>query len=83
MKHVCNVYNCVSTDKLLKYLILLQDMESVDAVIASQVQSVIVVAEDLYVSDLIFVVAERNILCKVTSKKVTDALLVLLATYNI
>ena len=49
MKHVCNVYNCVSTDKLLKYLILLQDMESVDAVIASQVQPVIVVAEDLYV----------------------------------
>ena len=72
MKHVCNVYNCVSTDKLLKYLILLQDMESVDAVIASQVQPVIVVAEDLYVSNLMYVVAERNILCKVTSKKVTD-----------
>ena len=83
MKHVCNVYNCVNTDKLLKYLLLLQDMESVDAVIASQVQPVIVVAEDLYVSDLMHVVAERNILCKVTSKKVTDALLVLLATYHI
>ena len=58
-------------------------MESVDAVIASQVQTVIVVAGDLYVSDLMYVVAERNILCKVTSKKVTDALLVLLATYYI
>ena len=44
---------------------------------------VIVVAEDLYVSDLMYVVAERNILCKLTSKKVTDALLVLLATYYI
>ena len=30
-----------------------------------------------------YVVAERNILCNVTSKKVTDALLVLLATYYI
>ena len=71
MKHVCNVcnvynvYNCVSTDQLLKYLILLQDMESVDAVIASQVQPAIVVAEDFYVSDLMYVVAERNILYKV------------------
>ena len=83
MKHVCNVYNCISTDKLLKYLILLQDMESVDSVMASQVQPVIVVAEDLYASDLMYVVAERNILCKVTSKKVTDTLFVLLATYYI
>ena len=65
MKHVCNVYNCVSTDQLLKYLILLQDMESVDAVIASQVQPAIVVAEDFHVSDLMYVVAEKNILYKV------------------
>ena len=50
---------------------------------ASQVQPVIVVAEDLYASDLMYVVAERNILCKVTSKKVTDTLFVLLATYYI
>lgn len=56
-------------------------MESLDRVIKNQIQPAIVMANDLYQADLMYVVAEGDILCDIRSKKIHDALITLLATY--
>ena len=54
-----------------------------DQTIVKQVQPCIVVVDDLYDSEIMYVVAEGTILCDVTTKKISDALVALLATYYI
>lgn len=41
------------------------------------------VVDDLYESDVLYVVAEGLILCNIITKKISDALVALLATYYI
>jgi hypothetical protein len=41
------------------------------------------VVDDLYESEILYVVAEGMVLCDVTTKKMSDALVALLATYYI
>ncbi|XP_046863230.1 uncharacterized protein LOC124456974 [Xenia sp. Carnegie-2017] len=52
-----------------------------DEKIRTQIQPCILVVDDLYQSDTIYVVAEGIFLCHVTTKKIGDALVALLATY--
>ncbi|XP_046862965.1 uncharacterized protein LOC124456600 [Xenia sp. Carnegie-2017] len=54
-----------------------------DEEIRTQIQPCILVVDDIYQSDLIYVVAEGIVLCHVTTKKIGDALVALLATYYI
>ena len=52
-----------------------------DNAIKDQIQPVIFLVNDLYDSNLMYVVAEGVILCEITTKTITDALVVLLGTY--
>jgi hypothetical protein len=52
-----------------------------DKVIQKTVEPVILLHEHLYNSDIMYVVAEGIIMCDISSKKIFDALVILLATY--
>ena len=52
-----------------------------DNVIKDQIQPVIFLVNDLYDCNLMYVVAEGVILCEITTKKITDAFVVLLGKY--
>ncbi|CAB3978645.1 Hypothetical predicted protein [Paramuricea clavata] len=55
--------------------------ESLDKVIETQIQPAIVMASDLYQTDVMYVVAEGAILVDIKSRKIADALVALLAMY--
>lgn len=59
----------------------LHDEQSLDNTIKGLIQPVIVLADNLYESNLMYVVAEGVLLCDITTKKISDALVVLLAVY--
>ena len=59
----------------------LQDELSLDNAINDQIQPVIILANDLYESNVMYVVAEGVVLCEITTNMIKGAIVVLLATY--
>jgi hypothetical protein len=58
-----------------------QEQQSLDVQIKRNIQPVILLSEDIYNSDVMYVVAEGIVLCPITTKKIADALVILMATY--
>ena len=66
---------------LIINVLCFQAPESLDKVIEKAVEPVILLHEHLYNSDIMYIVAEGKIRCDISSPKICDALVILLATY--
>ena len=69
------------TGDTCKFPLCFQDQESLDAMIKSSIQPVIVITNNLYDMDIMYVVGEGNIICDITTVKICDAIVILLAAY--
>ena len=56
-------------------------MVSFDRAKEKQIQPCILLENSLYESNLMYVVAEGSLVCEIRSRKIADALVILLATY--